>query len=52
MTKPRHVPKPKDAPKRLTANPARANVVRDHKTGRKLTRNEEGFRKCLQLLSF
>ncbi len=46
------VPKPKDAPKRLTANPAKASVIRDHKTGQKLPRTAKEFQKCLQHLSF
>lgn len=39
------VPRPKDAPKRLTASLARAKVIRDPATNAKLPRSSTVFRK-------
>lgn len=44
-------PPPPGAP-RLTANPARASVVRDYATGRTFNRKSEVFKKCLKLSTF
>ena len=38
-------------PAKLTANPAKAALVRDPDTGRKFDRKTEVFKKCLTLFS-
>ena len=47
----RDVPRPSDAPARLTLNPAKASVIRDPETGQRMDRNSDAMQKWRNLLA-